>query len=32
MRNRPDLLKNADLSARDRAFLDRAVRDGNALD
>jgi tRNA (guanine37-N1)-methyltransferase len=32
MRNRPDLLKNAELSATDRAFLDRAVRDGNAVD
>jgi tRNA (guanine37-N1)-methyltransferase len=31
MRNRPDLLKNAELSASDRAFLDRAVRDGNAV-
>jgi tRNA (guanine37-N1)-methyltransferase len=32
MRNRPDLLKNAELSASDRAFLDRAVRDGDAAD
>jgi tRNA (guanine37-N1)-methyltransferase len=32
MRNRPDLLKNADLSASDRAFLERAVRVGNAVD
>jgi tRNA (guanine37-N1)-methyltransferase len=31
MRNRPDLLKNAELSASDRAFLDRAVRD-NVVD
>jgi tRNA (guanine37-N1)-methyltransferase len=27
MRNRPDLLKDADLSVSDRAFLDRAERD-----
>jgi tRNA (guanine37-N1)-methyltransferase len=32
MRNRPDLLKNAALSASDRAFLDRALRDGDAAD
>ncbi len=32
LRNRPDLLKNAVLSASDRAFLDRAARDGKAVD
>jgi tRNA (guanine37-N1)-methyltransferase len=32
MRNRPDLLKNAELSASDRVFLDRAACDGNAVD
>jgi tRNA (guanine37-N1)-methyltransferase len=32
LRNRPDLLKNAELSASDRAFLDRVARDGNAVD
>jgi tRNA (guanine37-N1)-methyltransferase len=29
LRNRPDLLKDADLSASDRAFLDRAARNAN---
>jgi tRNA (guanine37-N1)-methyltransferase len=29
LRNRPDLLKDADLSATDRAFLDKATREQN---
>jgi tRNA (guanine37-N1)-methyltransferase len=32
MRNRPDLLKDADLSANDRAFLDRVARDDRTND
>jgi tRNA (guanine37-N1)-methyltransferase len=32
LRNRPDLLKDADLSEGDRAFLDRAARDDRTTD
>jgi tRNA (guanine37-N1)-methyltransferase len=32
MRNRPDLLKNADLSASDRAFLDPTASGDRADD
>jgi tRNA (guanine37-N1)-methyltransferase len=32
MRNRPDLLKNADLSPGDRAFLDRAAQKSHTAD